>query len=378
MSQLVPEVIRILHVFASLDRGGAEGMIMSLYRSVDRSLVQFDFVVNERDGFYAHEAEIKALGGRVYYMPEFKGLNSLSYYKSWSKLFYEHPEWNVVHAHHTSPAFIYLSAAKNRGRITIAHSHIANYQRNIKSLVKVGTRYPLRYISDYLFSCSKAAAQWMFGKQSSKTFLLNNSVDAKKLRFSTLDRSFKRKEIGLGDKLVVGHIGRFAAQKNHEFLIDIFCCLKELRPDSVLLLIGDGSLKKKIENKVRELGLSEDVVFLGVRSDIIELLSAIDVFLFPSLYEGLPVSMIEAQANGLPCVVSNSITSESKITDCVKFLPLSNSPEDWAKVVIAEGECEQRRDTYDDLVDAGYDIESNVSWLEHFYIESAKRARPSA
>lgn len=371
-------VLRILHVFASLDRGGAEGMIMSLYRNLDRSKVQFDFVVNDRDEAYAHEEEISMLGGRVFKMPEYTGLNTFNYFKEWKRFLNRHPEWKVIHAHHTSPAFVYLTAAKRNGCVTISHSHIAKHEYNIKSIVKIVARYPLRFFSDHLFACSEAAAEWMYGKKSAQAIVLKNSVDSKVYKFNLNARQSKRDELGLGEKLVIGHIGRFAAQKNHEFLIDIFCCIKELRPDSVLLLVGNGSLKKKIENKVQELGLSEDVVFLGVRSDIIELLSAIDVFLFPSLYEGLPVSMIEAQANGLPCVVSNSITSESKITDCVKFLSLSSSPADWAKVVIAEGECEQRSDTYDALVDAGYDIESNVSWLEHFYIESAKRVKLSA
>lgn len=368
---------RILHVFASLDRGGAEGMVMSLYRNLDRSKVQFDFVVNDRDEPYAHEDEIKALGGRVFRMPAYTGVNTLRYFFKWKNFLNCHPEWKVIHAHHTSPAFVYLSAAKLSGCVTIAHSHIASSEKNIKSFVKIATRYPLRFLSHYLFSCSEAASEWMFGAKSSQAIVLKNSVDAKELQFDPVARREKRGELGVGGKLVVGHIGRFAIQKNHDYLIDIFLCVKKIRPGSVLLLVGDGEQKKRIENKVMSLGLSEDVMFLGVRSDVVELLSAIDVFLFPSLYEGLPVTMIEAQANGLPCVVSNTITSESKITECVRFLSLSDAPEKWAEVVVADGDPENRRDTYSDLVHAGYDIESNARWLESFYLEATEQARQS-
>ncbi|WNK20147.1 glycosyltransferase [Halomonas piscis] len=172
MSQETSKPLRILHVFASLDRGGAEGMAMSLYRNIDKTKIQFDFVVNNRDKPYAHEEEIKALGGRVFRMPAFKGPNVLRYYKAWDSFLKAHPEWGIIHAHHTTPAFIYLAAARNNGRIAIAHSHIAGYEKNIKSLIKIATRYPLRYIANHLVSCSKTAAQWMFGKKSSQTTVI--------------------------------------------------------------------------------------------------------------------------------------------------------------------------------------------------------------
>nr|WP_298248837.1 glycosyltransferase family 1 protein [uncultured Halomonas sp.] len=361
--------VRVLHVFASLDRGGAEGMVMSLYRNIDRSKLQFDFVVNEHPHDYAHEDEINALGGRVFRMPVFKGINSLQYYHAWRQLFREHPEWKVVHAHHTSPAFLYLMAAKKLDRITIAHSHIASYEKNLKSLSKIFTRYPLRYISHNLFSCSDAAAKWMFGKKSNESIILNNSVDASALRFSCINRIKKRDELKLNSKFVVGHVGRFETQKNHDFLLDIFYYIKEKKPDAVLLLVGDGVQRSKIEEKVCKLKLEENVEFLGVRSDVVELLSAMDVFVFPSIYEGLPVTLIEAQANGLPCVVSDSITQESAVSNCVHFLSLDKSAKNWADLIIGFSGNKQRVDTYNDLVISGYDIKSNVSWLEEFYLK---------
>lgn len=360
--------LRILHVFASLDRGGAEAMIMSLYRCIDRSKVQFDFVVNDRDTPYAHEAEIKKLGGRVYRVPIYTGFNSFHYYSTWSKMLDDHPEWKVVHGHHTSPAFIYFKASKNKGRVTIAHSHIAGYERNIKSYLKIVSRYPLRYVSDYLFACSDAAAKSMYGGKINKAIVLNNSIDANVAKFDINKRKEKREELSVNDRFVVGHVGRFTRQKNHDFILDIFSSIHKKRPDSVLLLVGDGSLKSKISEKVCEMGLEDNVKFLGVRSDVFELLSAMDVFLFPSLYEGLPVTMIEAQANGLMCVVSDSITGESKLTDNVNFLSLDNSIDTWADAVL-EGKVNNREDTYSRIIAAGYDIESNVKWLQDFYLD---------
>lgn len=364
--------IRILHVLGSLDRGGAEAMIMSLYRSIDRSKVQFDFVVNDRDAPYAHEAEIEKLGGRVYRIPAYTGFNSFHYYSTWMKMLDAHPEWKVVHGHHTSPAFLYLNAAKKKNRVTIAHSHIASHGKKIKSYLKIASRFPLRYFSDYLFSCSDAAAKWMYGDKSDKAIVLKNAVDAKAAKFDVGIRKEKRQELSIENQFVVGHVGRFERQKNHDFILDIFYSIKKKRPDSVLLLVGDGSLKSHVVEKIYEMGLEDSVKLLGVRADVFELLSAMDVFLFPSLYEGLPVTMIEAQASGLMCVVSDSITIESKLTDNVKFLPLSASEDTWADMVL-ESQCDNRGDAYFEIAAAGYDIERNVDWLQDFYLSVVVR-----
>lgn len=369
---LVP--LRVLHVFASLDRGGAEAMLMTLYRKLDRTKIQFDFVVNDQPALYAHEEEIQRLGGRVYRMPALTAINLFKYYRGWVDLFKRHPEWNAVHAHHTSSAFLYLQAAKKNGLVTIAHSHTAGYEKNIKSISKIVTRYPLRFIADHLFACTPAAASWMFGSKSAKVVLLNNSVDSERLIFSESTRAYKRRELGLSDEFVVGHIGRFEAPKNHDFLIDVFFNIKQKRSSAILLLVGDGALKYDIEKKVGALGLEDSVVFLGSRPDVDALLSAMDTFLFPSLYEGLGLVLIEAQASGLRCIASDSIPSEVKITNELEFMSLGLSAGDWADSVLDDGGYE-RKNTYEQIVGAGYDVEKNVRWLERFYLQIASKAR---
>lgn len=362
------EPIRILQVFASLDRGGAEAMIMNLYRKVDKKKIQFDFVVNDCNTEYAHEKEINDLGGRIFKVPRFKLFNYLTYKKAWTDLLIKHPEWKIVHGHHTSPAFIYMAVAKQNKRLTIAHSHIAGTEKTIKSYFKKLMRLPLRYICDYLFACSDKASKWMFGSKSNKTYLIKNSIDSATFSYNELVRNKVRKKLGLEDMFVIGHIGRFQTQKNHNYLIDIFYEVRKRNDYAVLLLIGDGDLKNSIKKKVECLGLEESVIFLGVRSDIPELLLAMDVFLFPSLYEGLPVTLMEAQSSGVKSIVSSTVTEEVKITDQIEFLSLKETPEYWAKKVNKHASGYVRQNTHLDIKEAGYDIEENSKWLEEFYL----------
>ena len=357
--------IRVLQVLASLDRGGAETIVMNLYRNINREKMQFDFVVNERTNEYAYE--IKALGGRVFRVPRYTLFNHHHYRRTWKELLCQHPEWEIVHGHHTSPAFVYLSVANNLGRVTIAHSHTAGGESSIKTYLKVISRYPLRYIARYLFACSNSAAKWMFGRKSIVTHILHNAIDAEKFRYSQIVRNEVRHKVGLEGKFVIGNVGRLNVPKNHTFLIDIFKKVHEQCPNSILLLIGDGSLRSTIEKKVVQLGLSDYVVFLGSRSDVPELLNAIDVFLFPSLYEGLPLSVIESQAAGLPSVVSEAIPEEAYITDLIEKEYLSSSSTDWAKRVLKYRGGYERLDTSDLIKSRGFDIFQTAAWLQHFY-----------
>ena len=363
------EPIRILQVFASLDRGGAEAMIMNLYRKIDKEKIQFDFVVNDRDTEYAHEKEITDLGGRIFRVPRFKLFNYSTYKKAWINLFENHPEWEIVHGHHTSPAFIYLSVAKRKKRLTIAHSHIAGTEKNIKSYSKKLMRLPLRYISDYLFACSDKASKWMFGNRSKKAHLINNSIDSAVFSYDECIRNKARKNLGIEDRFVIGHIGRFQTQKNHNFLIDVFYEVRKKNSHAVLLLIGDGDLRSSIKKKVESQGLEGSVLFLGVRSDIPELLLAMDMFLFPSLYEGLPVTLMEAQASGLKILASDTITNEVAITDNVEFMSLNSSAEVWADRIMKYSNGYERKDTSQEIVSAGYDIKSTAKWYENFMLK---------
>jgi|SRR5690554_89816 len=360
--------IRVLHVFASLDRGGAEAMIMNLYRNIDRSKVQFDFVVNKSDYTYAHEKEIRLLGGKVFYLPRYTITNHIKYKKSWQTLLREHPEWKIVHGHHTTPAFIYLKIAKQFNRTTIAHSHTAGFDRTIKSKMKVLMRVQVKNIADYLFACSKKAALWMYGNKHHYAKVIKNSIDAKLFIYNKDNRYKKRKELKLNNKFVIGHIGRFQKQKNHDFIIEIFKEILKRNSNALLLLIGNGELMDKIKNKISDLGIKENVIIIGSRSDVPELLHAMDVFLMPSIYEGLPVTVIEAQASGLKCIISDNITQEVKITNNVEFISLNQSPEYWVKEVMKYDNGYERENMYKKICESGYDVKDNAKKLEEFYL----------
>lgn len=325
--------IRVLQVFASLDRGGAEQVVMNWYRTINRDRIQFDFTVNSRTREYAHESEIRALGGRVFRIPKPKPWTLPRYWRTWRELLARHPEWDVIHVHHSYAGFLFIPLIKRMGRTTIVHSHNAGRDPGFKSLIKVQSRRPLRHLADQTIACSKAASKWMFGDTGGEVIL--NGIDLAAYRFDLAQRARARQELDIKDQLVIGHVGRFNTQKNHGFLIAIFREVVNIAPDAVLLLVGDGNLRPTIEERVSQLGLSGNVRFLGVRSDINRLLNAMDVFLFPSLYEGLGVVLVEAQANGLPCVVSDTVPQEVKINPDVQFLPLSAPASEWAKAVTA-------------------------------------------
>lgn len=366
------EPFRVLHVFASLDRGGAETMIMNIYRNIDRTKIQFDFVVNERNKEYAYESEIKKLGGKIYKLPRFNISNYITYQKAWEKLISQHPEWTIVHGHHTSTGFIYLRIANALNRLTIAHSHIAGSEKTMKSYIKVIMRYPLRYVANHLFACSKLAAKWMYGPKGNSAKIINNAIDASQFTFDDAIRKVKRKELGLEDNFVVGHIGRFQTQKNHEYLIDIFKEVYSKNSKAILLLIGDGNLRQSIEKKVEDLGLSNNVIFTGVRTDIPDLLKVMDVFVFPSLYEGLPVTLVEAQAASLPCIVSDNITKEVGITNLVKYVSLRSPVNNWVEEIINNKDILNRRNMYNEISDSGYNLQDNVASLQEFYFSVYK------
>ncbi|EIM05714.1 group 1 glycosyl transferase [Planococcus antarcticus DSM 14505] len=365
--------IRVLQVLASLNRGGAEAMIMNLYRNIDRSKVQFDFVVNDSSEKYSYEREIEKMGGKVFRVPRYTVTNYASYKKAWEELIIHHPEWKIIHGHHTSPAFIYLHVAKRLKRITIAHSHIAGGEKTLKSYFKSIIRYPTRYTAEYLFACSESAAEWMFGNKSSRAYVLNNSIEAKKFIYSESTRKEKREELGIEKKFVIGHVGRFQTQKNHSFIIDIFKTIHEKNDDAILLLVGEGELRTVITEKVEKLGLTNYVIFTGVRADIPELLQAMDLFLFPSLYEGLGMVAIEAQAAGLPCIVADTIPKEAFITNLIESVSLKEPGDFWGKKILRYKEIDyQRLNRYEEIKSKKYDIGETSKWLEDFYISSWK------
>lgn len=362
--------IRILQVIGSLNNGGSQAMIMNIYENIDRSKVQFDFVI-DRPNDLAYGERIEELGGKIFVIPQFTAKNIFAFYKAWNYFFSNHSEYKIVHGHVRSTAAIYLKIAKMYGLTTISHSHSTSSGNGLTALVKNILQYPIRNTADYFFSCSRSAGEWLFGKRvctQKNFFLLKNAIDAERFTFNKQTRVEKRKEYNVEDKFVIGHVGRFTTPKNHEFLIEIFKDIYDKKDNVVLMLVGDGELREVITKKVKEVGLTDKVIFTGVRSDTQDLLQAMDLFIFPSLYEGLGIALIEAQASGLPCLISDTIPIEAVVTDDVKVLKLSEGPNEWAKQALEYTEF-TRRNNSQKIKDSGNNIKDTAQWIENFYLE---------
>lgn len=360
------KTIRVLHVVTYMGRGGLETMLMNYYRHIDREKVQFDFLVH-RDFEADYDQEIQALGGKIFQVSRLIPWSS-SYKKELKTFFRAHSEYRIVHVHQDCLSAVALQCAKECGvPVRIAHSHNSNQDKNIKYLIK---KYYMKKIPSYatdFFACGKDAGDWMFRGHSYQ--ILANAIDVENYRYSKKTVDEVRQELGLKDCYMIGHVGRFYLQKNHVFLIDIFAeCVKQ-NPHVRLLLIGDGEERSKMEQKVNQKGLQEKVIFAGVRTDVNRLLQAMDVFVFPSLYEGLPVTMIEAQAAGLPCVMSENVPKECIVTSqLVETMSLKASAEDWANCIMEKAKL-PHEDHSEEIKKAGYDIVTAAKDLETFYLE---------
>lgn len=365
------EPIRILQVFAEMNRGGAETMIMNLYRHIDRSKVQFDFIVHTKNKC-AFDDEIAKLGGKIFRVPKYKGVNHFAYKKDWNFFLTNHSEYKVIHGHIRSTASIYLKISKEKGLITIAHSHsIASRGNFAQKVIKNSMQLPIRYIADYFFACSDQAAKWLFGRNilvQDNYKLINNAIEIDKYLYDEEERNKLREFLNLKDKFVVGHVGSFTYPKNHKFLIKIFYEVQKQKKEVALLLVGDGPLRKFIENRIKKLNMSDKVIFIGSVPNVEDYLQVIDVFVFPSLFEGLGIVTIEAQASGLPILVAETIPSEVYLTNLIEKEFLKSSPTQWANKVINCINRDRRFDFSKDISNGGYDIFKTVKWLEKFYL----------
>ena len=360
-------MIRVLQVATYMGRGGLESMIMNYYRHIDREKVQFDFLVHRQERA-AFDDEIESLGGRIYRLPRLVPW-SKSYLSALNRFFEEHPEYKVVHVHQDCLSSVILkSAAQHNVPVRVAHSHSANQDKNLKYPIKLWYK---RFISQYatnLFACGKDAGDWMFGGASYQ--IINNSIDVAAYTYDPTKRQEMRRQLGLENDFTIGHVGRFNQPKNHPFLIDIFAALLKKEPNAVLLLAGGGEGMSQIREKAQKLGIAEHVHFLGVRSDVADLMQAMNVFVFPSLYEGLPVTMVEAQAAGLPCIISDKVPPECILTEgLVDVMPLSASPETWAEKILAKRAI-PRTDRRAEIAAHGFDITTEAVKLQEFYLKA--------
>ena len=355
--------------------GGVEAVIMNYYRNIDRSKVQFDFICDEDSTNIPYD-EIKKLGGRVIICPPYQKI--FEYERFLIDLFKKN-NYKIVHSNINALSVFPLRAAKKTGvSIRIAHSHSTTNKKEWKKNLMKQTLRPFskKYATDY-FACSELAGRWLFGNKeydNGNVYLLNNAIDLDKFKYDEKVRKEKRKELNINDDtLVVGHIGRFVAQKNHTFLIDIFNELHKKEKNSILLLIGQGPLMNEIKQKVETLGISDSVKFLGQRDDVNELYQVFDVFLLPSLYEGLPVVGVEAQATGNLCILSDFMTQETKILDTTKFISLDMKTEDWVSIILDNYIKFKRHDTTDEITKNNFNIKKETSELENKYVELMRK-----
>lgn len=373
------EPVHVLHVVGNMGIGGIETLIMNIYRNIDRTKVQFDFLIhNPTEGEYADE--IKRMGGKIYQMPVLRDKPHTYYWRYFEykralkKFFRVHSEIRIVHGHMTNTASIYMPIAKKYGNVNccIAHSHQSIATKGFSGVVTNILQRNLWKTATDLFSCSEKASHWIYPEnviRRNEVKIIHNGIDIEKYRYS-IER-FKEERIKLGideSTLVLGNVSRFNSVKNHSFMIDILEECIRFNSNTVLMLVGDGVLLDSIKKKVKQNGLEKNVYFMGLRSDVADIIQSFDVFILPSISEGLPVCAIEAQAAGLPIVASTGVTSETDITGNVTFLSLDHPSSEWAKKVIDINSSYKRIDTTEQVRKAGYDIKQTAQWLQDFYL----------
>lgn len=375
--------VRVLHVVGRMDRGGIETMIMNVYRHIDRDKIQFDFLAHYGKPDTDYNDEIRSLGGMIYEMPRIKSTTKTYYHKFFEyrralkDFFTEHQEYNILHGHMTNTASIYMPIAEKHGNVgcRISHSHSMQAVSGLTGfLSNILSRNITKYATDW-FACSEAAAKWFYSEDdinSGKIKIITNSIDVNKFRFSEQKRLSKRQELSIENDFIVGNVARFSYPKNQDFLIETLPELLKKVPNTKLCFVGEGHDMQRAKDLAKSLGVYDKILFLGLRNDVDELISAFDVFVMTSFYEGLPLVGVEAQSSGLPCVLSDGITKETDMTGNVKFLSLDESHEAWADAIASYKDF-KRRDTADAIIKAGYDISTTVEFLTDFYLSHANK-----
>lgn len=372
--------IRVLQVLTIMNRGGAETMIMNYYRNIDRTKVQFDFLLHRKEEG-AFDNEIQNLGGKIFRFDPISPLRIAKYIKELDDFFKNHKEYAIVHSHLNSLSYFVLKVAKKHNIQTrVSHSHWAMDDNLILKLFKKNTdrksltkdyiqhiiRKGVRKVSTHHFACGMKAGYWLFGNKINFQ-VINNAIDSALYSYNKDSRELIRQKLNIVEKKVIGHVGRFNEQKNHFFLIEIFNELLKLSDDYHLILIGDGNLKTKVKELVDNLGISSKVSFLGVLDNVNEVIQGMDYFVFPSIYEGLPVSLIEAQASGLKILASSNITKEVDLNKQINFMELTKTPNVWANKINNEIKY-TRTNTSSAIKKSGYDIIENAKNMEAFYL----------
>ena len=360
------EKIKVLHVVPNMQPGGLETLIMNIYRNIDREKFQFDFLMHYKSK-NVYDDEIKQLGGTIYKFSVREDNNLIKYITQLNKFFKEHKEYKIIHCHMSSlGALIFFIAKKNGVKVRIAHSHNSDTEKSIKGFIKSLLMKPYKYFSTINFACSELAGKYLY---KNKPFIvLPNAIEMDKFKYDEKVRNEVRKELGCDNKFVIGNVARFELQKNHEFLIDSFYEAYKNNKNLELILIGNGRYFDFINEKVKELHLDKCVKMLGIRNDTFRLYQAMDCFVLPSKFEGFPLTAVEAQASGVPCLFSNTITKTVKLNDNVKFIDI-NDKYSWANEMSRLSLSRVRKLSSDIQK---YDIKYLVKEISRIYEESLK------
>lgn len=359
--------IRVAQVIGKLNAAGVEAVVNNYYRNIDHDLIQFDYFI-DADSNCEPPKELKDMGARYYVIPPYQNLPQ--YMRELVRLFKVN-KYQIVHVNMNTLAVFALCAAwYAKVPVRINHNHsTASKGETKRNILKYLLRpFAKAFATDYC-ACSRYAGEWLFGKKSverGEVTIINNAIDLDRFRYNESIRKEVRKELGIEGKLVVGHVGRFCYQKNHDFLVDVFAEVHKNDPETILLLIGIGELVDEIKQKVHRLQLDDDVIFLGARADVNKLYQAMDIFVLPSRYEGLPVVGVEAQASGLPCLFSDAMTSDTKLLDSTHMLSLQKDKKDWAEEIQSLTQiC--RSDTTEMIKTGGFDIVKEAEKMEKYY-----------
>lgn len=363
------EPIRIAHIVGKMVGGGVESFLMNYYKNIDKNQVQFDFIIDS-DSLIVPREEIEKYGGRIIEIPPYQHI--FKYIKSLRKILKEN-NYKIVHSHlNTLSVFPLFCAYTSKVPVRIAHSHSTTNKKEWKKNILKNILKPFSKIfATHYFACSEHAGRWLFGNkvfEQGKVTIIHNAIDIEKFKYDEEIRNRIRKELKIEDKFVLGHVGRFVQQKNHDFIIDVFNEVQKNEKNAVLLLIGEGPLEEKIKYRVKNLGLEDKVHFLGIRTNVNELIQAMDSFIFPSLYEGFGIVLIESQISGLYCFASTEVPEEAKVTDNISFISLDKNSKYWGDYITKNFKKISRKEYTEQIANKGYDIKTECKKLEKIYL----------
>ena len=375
-------MLRVLHSVSNMARAGIETMLMNYYREIDRDQIQFDFLANKPvPGEY--DEEIRSMGGRVFVSPGLNPLHFPRYRRYVADLLRDNPDIRIVHAHNEAMGYYALKSAKDAGmRVRIAHAHNTQIIHDYKYPLKLVCKQLLPGAATDYWSCGRDAGIYYYGEKrwNASGFILRNAIDVTRFGFRQEARERKRQQHGLQDCFVIGHVGRFNVQKNHSRLLDIFAEIDQKVPEARLVLVGTGELEQAVKEKASAIGIQDKTLIPGQTADVSDWYQAMDCFVLPSLFEGLPVVGIEAQAAGLPCVFSDRVTDEVLLSPEARRVSLQADNAEWAaEIMTAMRRPDADRTQGMDIVRrAGYDIHTEARKLQERYLEMAARAYSAA